>query len=130
MSTVPPPASPETSTFAPANRPTFSPSTWTVPPVSPASSPEASSVPDTATIPASPPVRTIWPFCSTIVLAWMTPDMLMTLSTMPCAAATVKTTLPPSAVIWPELVTSAPSGSPFSSTIWRMIVLSTANWTS
>jgi hypothetical protein len=35
-STVPPPASPEASTRAPANSPTLSPSTLTVPPVWPA----------------------------------------------------------------------------------------------
>ncbi len=106
-SAVPPPALPETSMLAPAARVTWSPSTLTVPPVSPAPLPEASSVPETVTAPVSPPSSTISPPTDFAEVASTIPELLITLSMMFFAARAVSSTVPPEAWIVPSLLTSA-----------------------
>ena len=104
---VPPPTAPDTFTLAPANKPTLSPSTLTVPPTLPASKPAADNVPSIATTPRSPPSMNIWPLRLAIALARTMPLVLITVSSTALAECAVMKTLPPSALMLPEFVTAA-----------------------
>ena len=98
---------------APDATSTRSPVTTAMPPLAPRVVPVASRVPDTRTVPASPPDSTISPSrCSTVCACTM-PLMSTTRSTMPLAAAADRRTRPPSAKIRPSFFTSASAGLPF-----------------
>ena len=114
-SAVPPPASPEALMLAPPMRPTYWPRTLTVPPVVLESAPLASRVPLTLTTPLSPPSRTMVPLRLAMLLARITPSVLMTVSRSALALFAVRSTLPPSASIVPLL--SAAAFSADSSTV-------------
>ena len=87
--------------LAPANRPTLSPRTLTVPPLWPAPVPLASRLPVTETTPALPPSRTMTPFCSLTLWARTTPLTFRTVSRRALAEWALMNTWPPSAVMEP-----------------------------
>jgi hypothetical protein len=118
MSTLPPPASPDASSFAPVIE-MFSPVTLIVPPFCPAFLPAAEIVPASFTFCAGAPAGLLLPVAaaSTMVpprcataFASITPLLLMTESTTYFAAAAVIYTLPPLADSVPLFATSEVSG--------------------
>ena len=91
----------------------FAPVIWMVPPLVPLRLPAADSVPDTVTVglrarayrlvPVGPP-STILPLWLPMVSASITPELLMTESTILRAATAVSTTVPPLALSVPALL--------------------------
>ena len=125
ISTLPPPACPEASIFAP-NSAMFSPVIATVPPVCFAFLPATEIEPDTLTVwtgvlttlvDAVAVPSTTLPFWDWNELASMTPVLLITESTTLWAVAAVSVTWPPLALRRPSFLTNEPSGSPVATSL-------------
>ncbi len=108
---MPPAPTPETSTVARSNKPTLSPSTFTVPPLCAAAVPDASRVPVTLTTPDAPPPSQISPLRDSRLRARITPSLLSTVDSNASLACAFITTRPPSATSEPELPARAPASA-------------------
>ena len=115
--TVPPPVAPDALTVAPF-RAMVLPVAVTLPPAWRRD--DTSSRPVTVTSPPLPPPIAIEPLRPPIERAWTSPEILTALRAASRAVAAEMTTLPPSALIAPALLTSAPSPPAFvGAATWR-----------